>query len=270
MSTYANAGLFRLLRARANAKIIGMIACLPFPAPSLSLRHLRLGLLLLAGLSACAALAQIPAPARQTPESLRQFAQQFLKSEALGLPGEVHVTAGAVDARLNLPACAALQGFLPPGSRVWGKTTVGIRCNAPTPWTIYVPAQVQVDGAYYVSAAALVQGQGIALQDMLKSQGDLAALPAGVITDPQQALGRSLTMSVTPGTPLRADLLRQAPAIVSGQAVRIIAAGAGFSVSTEGRALAAAAEGQPVQARTNAGQVVSGIAKTGGIVALNN
>ena len=245
------------------------LAAPPGPLPRSPLRRLG-GVFLLGMLLSAVVMAQTPKPALQSPESLRQFTEQFLKAEAIGLPGAVQVTAGVVDARLNLPACAALQAFLPPGSRVWGKTTVGVRCIAPTPWTIYVAAQVQVNGTYYLSAAPLGQGQSIAVQDIVKTQGDLSALPAGVITDPQQALGRTLLMSVTAGTPLRSDLLRSAAAIVQGQAVRIIASGAGFSVSTEGRALAAAAEGQYVQARTAGGQVVSGIARAGGIVALNN
>lgn len=247
-----------------------MFADTPSPAVFILPRTCRSALLMLGLLLGGLALAQTPKPQSQSPESLRQFTEQFLKAEAIGLPGTVQVTAGAVDARLNLPACAALQAFLPPGSRVWGKTTVGVRCNAPTPWTIYVSAQVQVHGTYYLSAAPLSQGQSIALPDIVRTQGDLSALPAGVITDPQQALGRTLVMALTAGTPLRSDLLRSAAAIQQGQTVRIIASGAGFAVSTEGRALAGAAEGQYVQARTTGGQVVSGIARTGGIVALNN
>lgn len=264
--------LFRVLHSREAAKIVGMK---PIHDPtdervarSRPLRWTPMALLLLGSLLACIALAETPA--RQSAESLRQFTEQFLQTEATGLPGQVKVTAGPVDARLNLPACVALQGFMPAGSRVWGKTTVGVRCTAPTPWTIYVPALVQVDGAYYVSAAPLAQGQGLAPQDLVKAQGDLSALPAGVITDPNQALGRTMLVSVTAGTPLRADLLRSPPAIVQGQTVRIVASGAGFSISTEGRALAAATEGQLVQARTANGQVVSGVARSGGIVAMNN
>ena len=241
------------------------------PTPPLSVSSwIRLALVTLAGLAAVNTWADAIKPALQEAESLRRFVEQFLQAEAIGLPGQVRVTAGPVDARLNLPACAALQAFLPNGSRVWGKTTVGLRCNAPAPWTIYVPANVQVEGAYYLSAAPLGQGQSLGLQDMVKTQGDLTALPAGVITDPKFAIGRTLLVSVTAGTPLRADLLRSAPAIVQGQAVRIVASGTGFSISTEGRALAAAAEGQYVQARTAGGVVISGVAKAGGIVAMNN
>jgi flagella basal body P-ring formation protein FlgA len=48
----------------------------------------------------------------------------------------------------------------------------------------------------------------------------------------------------------------------------VILNGAGFSVSSEARALNNANEGQLTQVRTSNGQVISGIAKLGGIVEL--
>ena len=58
---------------------------------------------------------------------LRQAATQFLTVQAGGLPGQITVTVGAIDPRLNLAACAAPEPFLPNGSRAWGKTSVAER-----------------------------------------------------------------------------------------------------------------------------------------------
>jgi flagella basal body P-ring formation protein FlgA len=54
--------------------------------------------------------------------------------------------------------------------------------------------------------------------------------------------------------------------VQQGQSVRVVSSGPGFRVSTEARALNNASEGQIAQARTASGQVVSGIAKAGGVV----
>jgi flagellar basal body P-ring formation protein FlgA len=48
--------------------------------------------------------------------------------------------------------------------------------------------------------------------------------------------------------------------------VKVVTHGRGFSVASEGRALSNGSEGQTVQARTPAGQVVSGLARAGGVV----
>jgi flagella basal body P-ring formation protein FlgA len=214
------------------------------------------------------AWAQAAAEPRQDLALLKKTAEQFLLTQANGLPGEVRVTVGAIDPRLKLPACPVPEAFLPPSSKAWGKTTVGVRCNVPSTWTIYVSAQVRVHGEYIAAAAPLAQGQNIGPGDIAKVKGDLTNLPSGVITDESQAIGRTAATTIGLGAPLRQDALRNQQAIQQGQAVRVILNGDGFSVSSEARALNNANEGQLTQVRTAAGQVISGIAKLGGIVEL--
>lgn len=217
-------------------------------------------------LLAASALAQVPAPARQDPAALRQLVESFLRVQTTGLPGAVTVGVGNVDPRLNLPACAAPEAFLPNGSRLWGKTTVGVRCAAPDPWTVYLSATVKVVGGYIVTAAPLAQGQQIGPDDLAKVKGDLTSLPHGIITDASQAIGRTISASLPLGSPLRTDLLRAQQAIQQGQVVRVVSSGTGFQVTAEARALNNANEGQVAQVRTSSGHVVTGIAKVGGVV----
>jgi flagellar basal body P-ring formation protein FlgA len=203
---------------------------------------------------------------RQDTSTVRQTVEQFLRVQTAGLPGEVNISVGNVDARTNLPQCAEPQAFMPNGSRIWGKTTVGVRCTTPSPWTIYVAATVQVIGEYVITAAPLAQGHMVGASDVVKIKGDLTSLPNSIITDANQAIGRTVAISLPSGAPLRSDSLRTQPAVQQGQSVRVVSSGPGFRVSTEARALNNASEGQIAQARTASGQVVSGIAKSGGIV----
>jgi flagella basal body P-ring formation protein FlgA len=198
--------------------------------------------------------------------ALRQVAEQFLVTQSAGLPGTVTVTVGALDQRMNLAACPDPQAFQQPGARAWGKTTVGVRCAAPTPWTVYIQSQVSVQAEYVAAATPLVQGQTIDATQVVMVKGDLAALPNGVLTDMAQAVGRTSSMSVQSGAPIRADLLRSKPVVQQGQAVRVVSSGAGFSVSAEGRAIGNAGEGQVVQVRTPSGAILSGVAKAGALV----
>lgn len=172
----------------------------------------------------------------------------------------------ALDQHTQLAACSAFEPFLPPGSRLWGKTTVGVRCLAPTAWTVYVPVTVRIFGDYLVTARQLAAGQIVTSTDLLTQTGDLGTLPASVVTDPAQALGRTVKNGIAGGQPLRSDLLLAAWAVRQGQSVKLLSTGAGFTVSNEGKALNNASEGQVVQVRTASGQVVSGVARSGGIV----
>lgn len=209
----------------------------------------------------------VPAlPARQDPNALRAVAEQFLLTQAAGLPGEVSVKVGAVDPRTALTGCPAPEAFLQPGARAWGKTTVGVRCTAPSSWTIFIQAQVNVKADYVAAAVPLAQGQPVEQGQLMLVKGDIAAMPNGIITDMAQAIGRTPTVSLAAGTPLRLDTLRSKPVVQQNQAVRLVLNGNGFSVSSEGRAIGTAGEGQVVQVRTASGTVVSGTAKAGGMV----
>jgi len=235
-------------------------------------------LLLLLALSAVAALAQTGGGnqsyqsgtvSHQDLAALQRIAEQFIKIQTSGVSGTVNVSTEPLDARLVLAACAAPQAFMPNGSRLWGKTSIGVKCSAPSPWTVYVRATVQVMSQYIVTAAPLVQGQTIGPSNIAVVTGDLSSLPSGVITEESQALGRVANISLAAGSPLRQDALRVTRVVQQGQTVRIVSSGAGFEITTEGRALNNAGEGELVQAKTPSGQVVSGVARSGGIVEIN-
>lgn len=207
-------------------------------------------------------------PARQSAKQdlavVRARITEFLKTQTIGYPGKVSVNAGAIDPNLKLAQCPDVQVFMPSGSRAWGKTSVGVRCNAPNVWTIYVQATVSVAAQYLVAAAPLVQGQVVTSQNLIFESGDLTQLPAGVFTNPAQAIGRSVNISMNAGTVLRQEMLKAAPVVQQGQTVMVTSNGKGFSVTAEGRAMTNATEGQIVQVKVASGQVVSGIARNGG------
>ena len=198
--------------------------------------------------------------------ALKRTVEEFLQVQTGGLPGQVTVAVGAIDPRMSLAPCPAPQAFFMPGARAWGKTTVGVRCATPSAWTVYIQASVTVIGEYVASAAPLAQGQAIEAGQLVMLKGDLTMLPAGIATDIGQVVGRSSNSSLPPGTPMRIDTLRTKPVVQSGQLVRLVSSGSGFSVSAEARAMGTAGDGQVVQVKTSGGQQITGIAKAGGLV----
>ncbi|KVG25160.1 flagellar basal body P-ring formation chaperone FlgA [Burkholderia diffusa] len=214
-----------------------------------------------------AATASQPAtpPGQQDPDTIRRTALAFLQQQVAGLPGKTTATVAAAFPR-GLAACTTLEPFLPTGARLWGRTTVGVRCAGARPWTVYLQAKVAVQATYYVAARQIAPGEPLTAADLVARDGDLTVLPLAVITDPAQAVGATALARISAGLPLRQDMLKSAASVSAGQTVRVVAAGPGFTISAEGSALANAAPGQSVRVRMAAGQIVTAIVKDAGTV----
>ncbi|SDI05338.1 flagella basal body P-ring formation protein FlgA [Propionivibrio dicarboxylicus] len=143
---------------------------------------------------------------------------------------------------------------------------IGVRCLGPANWTVYVQVNISVTGNFLASTRTLPSGTMLTSDDIAVRSGDLTTFPNSILTDPTQAIGKRLRAGIMSGAPLRSDLLVASWAILQGQTVRTVANGSGFSVSSEGKAISNALDGQVVQVRTSSGQIVSGIAKPNGIV----
>lgn len=201
-------------------------------------------------------------------EPIADVAERLVRQQTQGLPGKVQLSIGKIDVS-RLPACSAHEAFLPPGTRLSGRTHVGVRCQGPNIWSVLVPVQISITGNYVTTARPLAAGQTITANDLIVSTGDLATLPAGVLSDLQSAVGKTLRNSLGTGQPLRSDQLLAPLVIRQGQSVRVVSQGGGFSVAAEGRALNNAAEGQVAQVRMTSGQTVSGIARSDGSVEIS-
>lgn len=191
--------------------------------------------------------------------------EAYVKSQTASLPGVVEVSVGTIDPRLQLPRCEKLTMFIPSGGKLWGNSTVGIRCDQPA-WSIYVPVNVRVVAEVIVSSRQLAPGALISADDVARQSADLTQLPNSVMTMPEQAIGKTVTAGVPPGYVLRMDMLRSPNIILQGQSVKLVTQGKGFTVSAEGKALGNAASGQSISIRTPSGQIITGIARQEGIV----
>ena len=106
----------------------------------------------------------------------------------------------------------------------------------------------------------------ISENDLTVAAGELNAASAGLITDMAQAIGRTLAAPIAAGLPLRSNLFRKDWVVHQGQVVRFMTSGEGFRITVEAKALANASEGELVQVKTKYGRVLSGTARSGGIV----
>ncbi|MDR2881321.1 MAG: flagellar basal body P-ring formation protein FlgA [Azoarcus sp.] len=210
--------------------------------------------------------ASISAIAQQPTAPVEAAARAFIEKETRGLPGEVSIEVSPLDPGNRLPPCSEPTAFLPNSARAWGAFSVGVRCESPVAWTIYLQARVKVISDYLVVARPLTAGQIIGPAEIEHRRGDIAALPDDVLTDASQATGRPARQALAQGTPLRARMLRIPKAVRQGSTVTVFSRGEAFRVSNTGRALNSAAPGETVRVRLPNNQVITGTALHDGTI----
>ena len=218
-----------------------------------------LGALLWVLLAATTAAATAEPAAKAGASDLEQQVRQFAL-EAGATPGmRVEVLVGALDPRLRLAPCERVEPYLPAGTRLWGRTRIGLRCaQGRTPWNVYLPLTVKVFGRGLTAAAALPAGTVLASADLRTGEVDLASGAAPLLI-PEAAIGRTLARPLTAGQTIRQDDLRARQWFAAGDTVQITAVGQGFSVSGEGQALGPGLEGRKARVRTDSGRIVVGL-----------
>ncbi|MBA4176808.1 MAG: flagella basal body P-ring formation protein FlgA [Leptothrix sp. (in: Bacteria)] len=205
------------------------------------------------------ALAPLPAamPADTMPRALALAAEAARSLAPQG--ARVLVLPGALDARLKLAACAQVQPHLPAGVPAWGRTRVALRCtDGPVRWNVHLPVTVQVWAPAAVTRVALASGVPLEADQLMLADTDWAAAPSPPFADIAALAGRQLAHALGAAQPLRATDLQSRKWFAAGDAVRVVAQGAGFRIAAEGRALAAGFEGQTVRVRIGENHVAAG------------
>ncbi|HLP98515.1 MAG TPA: flagellar basal body P-ring formation chaperone FlgA [Sideroxyarcus sp.] len=200
----------------------------------------------------------------QSHEQIRQVALAYAQAQTAALPGTVSIQIGEVDRRTTLRACSRLEAFLPSGSSLTGRTTIGVRCNEPSRWSLFLQVTIRVSASLLVANRPLAQNTVLSTGDFTVQSGELGQ--PGILTDPAQAIGKTLKFAIGAGQVLRQDMLRAPYVVTQGQTVDIAVRGEGFSVRSTGQALNNGAEGQTVQVKVSSGQVVSGKALADGSI----
>ncbi len=180
------------------------------------------------------------------------------------------VSARPLDNRLRLAACEQpLQTFSTPNARVLGPVSIGVRCEQPQPWTIYVRLDVSSQVTLPVLASTLPRGTVIRREHLELTTRPLANNHGAIIVDPEQVIGMELTRSAPAGSPLRHNQLRAPQLVERGQTVVLIAGGDGVQVTMQGKAMASAAAGDRLLVTNlSSGRRIEGIVNPDGSVSV--
>lgn len=206
----------------------------------------------------------VQAAAQQSHAKILETALAYAQAQTQTLPGKVRIKVEDIDRRTVLPACTPLEAFLPSGSQLTGKTSIGVRCNAKPGWSIFVQANIRVSADMLVANRPLAQNTVLSANDFSLQNGELGQ--PGILIDPAQAIGKTLKFGIGAGQVLRQNMLRAPYVVTQGQAAEVRVLGRDFSVRASGQALNNAAEGQHVQVRMDSGRVIGGTAAADGIV----
>ena len=175
-------------------------------------------------------------------------------------PLRLETVLGEPDGRLRLAPCARVEPFVPPGTRLWGKTRLGLRCaEGVSRWSIFLPLTVKAFGPAWVVRGELAAGAVLKAGDAMQAEVDWAQEPSPILATPAQWLGQVAVRTLGTGQALRQTLLRPAQVFQAGSQVRVLAQGAGFQVVSDGLALSAGVIGQPARVRMDNGRVMSGL-----------
>ena len=113
----------------------------------------------------------------------------------------VVIEAGRLDPRLRLAPCERIEPYLPPGTRAWGRTRVGLRCvQGPEPWNVFLPLTVKVFAPAWVAASALPAGTVLQAAGAAGGRGRLGRRPHPLpVADASLLVGRMLARPLAAG-----------------------------------------------------------------------
>ena len=217
--------------------------------------------LALAGLCLCAGARAQDSSAGLLKDSQVWLDQAVAAARPAGAtPLRLVVSVGALDSRLTLAPCGQVEPYIPPGTRLWGKTRLGLRCvDGMARWNVFLPVQVKAFGQAWVVKGDIAQGKVLDVGDLVQAEVDWAQENSPVLPDMETWLGQTAARQLGTGQALRANMVRPSQVFQAGAMIRVVAQGAGFSVASDGQALSAGVVGAQARVRVEGGRILTGI-----------
>ncbi len=212
----------------------------------------------------------------QTPTNIeatmRQWVEQTLQhsqatSTGVAAPLRMEVEVGQLDPRLRLAPCERIEPYLPTGTRLWGRSRLGLRCAVgPSRWNVFLPITIKAYGPAWVLTGPVAMGATLSDSDAMPGEVDWAAVADTVLAEPAQWVGKVAARSLGAGQALRQSMLRAPRLFEAGAQVRVRSQGGGFAISGSGQAMTAGGAGDSVRVRMPNGKMITGIVNAEGLV----
>ena len=204
----------------------------------------------------------------ESPAAIRDAARDFIKAQLGQTAGVSALDVGALDNRLRLARCArALHVELPPGMTLQGRSTVGVSCQSPVHWMIFVPVMVERQIPVLVLRHAVQRGSLVTSADVGLEKRRVVGLGAAYLESPAELEGRALRRTLAAGTTLTIDMFAPDAVVHRGQEVTLLAGAGDIQVRAVGRALEDAPAGARLKVENlSSAKVVEGVAESSNVV----
>lgn len=196
--------------------------------------------------------------------AVREYAIAEVGTEADG----VHIEVGRLDPRLRLSACAhPLNTYFSPGARNVGHTTVGVRCDGPKAWSLFVPLHIDRLVNVAVAVDNLPRGHAIDAADVHYEKRSLSRLKRGYFSTKEGLIGKITTRAVNRGATYTTNMVKQAKMVKRGDRVMLSLNSGTVAVRVAGTALRDGGRGERIPVRNlSSKRVIQGIVHEPGLV----
>ncbi len=208
------------------------------------------------------------APALLTADELKAYALEQAQTTLNDPANRVEVQLGMPENVQTVAPCQRSEPFVPPGVKLWGRASVGVRCVLGASWRVIFPINVAVWGPAWVAVTPLPAGATVKATDLREAEIELTQERIGLPKTPEGLVGKVLVRPVQAGQAVPLDAVRATTVVSAGDLVRLRVLGGGFAITAAGQSLGSASEGQAVRVRTDFGRTVTGVARAGRIVDL--
>lgn len=168
------------------------------------------------------------------------------RARAKGLDA-INVEVAPLDGRVSLPKCGKAVAVLSDNSQPsLGRVTVGLRCQTPEPWTIYLRGRVTASAAIPVLQHPANRSELISEDDVVIRNIQIESDLRGIIIQRGQLVGKVAVRDLIAGQPLRQSDVKAPMVISRGQSVTIKSFAGGLTVTMKGKALGNARAGDRI------------------------
>jgi flagellar basal body P-ring formation protein FlgA len=211
-------------------------------------------------------------PGIQALADISSTAEQFaIAAFDTNIYTDLKVEAQAMDARLRLKQCEVpLQAFSNSPTLKAGRTTIGVRCDGATPWSLYLPVNISANVAVVMIKGPVTRGTILGAANLQLVHMPVTQLPPNYLSNIDEVTGRELSRAINGDSFATVAMLKQKNMIQKGQEVIILAQSAGFQVRMGGTALENGQNGERISVKNNnSGRTIEGTVVAENVIAVS-